>query len=106
MAIISVSNAKENELRRLLKKMDNTFGPMGSGGCNVREEADGTLIMKPLDVAPAASYTIRIKKNTIWATWPFAINIMSVLINNDMGFSVKKHEFSSPVVARRAFEQS
>ncbi len=76
---------KKDFLKTFLRKLDNTFGPMGSGGYKITERLDDTFIFTELDRAPAHSYIVKVRGKEIYAG-EIADFISGVLIKSEIPF--------------------
>lgn len=102
--VIFNTESTEKELDKLLNSLDNTFGPMESGGYEVRyairkkeDIKNGFIIFtfKELDVAPRRTFHMAIKENKIW-TYSIAGTIFEALRTKSIKFSVNYTE-KSPI---------
>lgn len=64
-----ITKLSERDLRHILQQMDNTFGPLGSGGYSVREtrEDANVFTLSELDCAPSRTFLAFIAGGTIYA---------------------------------------
>ncbi len=106
MVILTVKGVTENRLRKALKEMDNTFGPMGSSGYSVRERDDGSFLMTELDRAPAESGIFKIKRNQIWAPQYFFTAITNQLAKERMAANWRCQSFRSVKAIQEAFQRA
>ncbi len=80
-------------LLKILLSADNTFGAIGSGGYEVKQEKtlrDDTIIVffKECDCAPATTFPAFIKDGSIYGN-KIAKDIMGILSVNHISFSTK-----------------
>ncbi len=102
---IFITKTSSDRLKKLVVSLDNTSGPLGSGGYSVRrhEELDNFFIFTECDCAPARSFIVGIKEKEIWAV-DLAGYLAAALVNVGIEFDATYRNFPSKELARKAFQ--
>ena len=90
---IITTNIELQELIKAIKKYDNNFGPMGSGGYSINHQQlrNGITLLKfsELDCAPAKCFMAFVKNDSIYANSIIDL-ISSALKDAGITFEIKK----------------